>query len=268
VNHYPRHVGDFIRATVGLTLAERGAYDALLDHYYANEGPLPLDKRGRYRMANAITKAERDAVDYVVFRFFTEGPDGWHNARADREIAAYQGRAETARKNGANGGRPPNRKETESVISGNPEETGSKTNQEPVTSNQNQKQGQKQKRSARGRAPPAGKPASRSPRTPIPDTFAVSDRVAAWAAENGHDRLPERLASFRLKCQAKGYEYADWDAAFMEAIRANWAMLGDQRQATAPTAAVSALSVVGKQTTQSLKRWIDTEGVRDGTTGP
>ena len=60
---------------------------------------------------------------------------------------------------------------------------------------------------------------------PLPEDFGVADRVRAWAAEKGHDRLDQHLESFRAKAAAKGYTYADWDAAFMEAIRENWAKL-------------------------------------------
>ncbi len=30
---------------------------------------------------------------------------------------------------------------------------------------------------------------------------------------------------FKAKCRANGYKYVDWDAAFMEAIRGDWAEL-------------------------------------------
>ena len=58
---------------------------------------------------------------------------------------------------------------------------------------------------------------------PMPDDFGISDRVTAWAKEKGHANLEEHLESFRHKAKAKGYLYADWDDAFMEAIRKNWA---------------------------------------------
>lgn len=61
--------------------------------------------------------------------------------------------------------------------------------------------------------------------TPLPENFSVSDRVKAWAAQKGFDRLDEHCESFRRKCEAKGYTYADWDSAFMEAIREDWAKL-------------------------------------------
>lgn len=69
-------------------------------------------------------------------------------------------------------------------------------------------------------------PRKRAPsRSAMPVDFGISARVRSWAAEKGHDRLEQHLESFRAKATAKGYTYADWDAAFMEAIRENWAKL-------------------------------------------
>lgn len=62
-------------------------------------------------------------------------------------------------------------------------------------------------------------------KTPIPDNFTISDRVKKWAEEKGYINLQEHLESFISKCKAKGYEYVDWDSAFMEAIRGDWAKI-------------------------------------------
>ena len=78
--------------------------------------------------------------------------------------------------------------------------------------------------SKRGKAPKAVK-------TRIPTDFAVSDAVAAWAASRGFDCLDIHLESFKAKSAAKAYSYADWDAAFMEAIRQDWAGLRSGRGA-------------------------------------
>lgn len=79
-------------------------------------------------------------------------------------------------------------------------------------------------------APPLAKKPAESKRpaskTAIPDDFGISERVRRWAAENGHQRLGEHLDSFKRKVAARGYRYVDWDAAFMEAIREDWAKLG------------------------------------------
>lgn len=77
-----------------------------------------------------------------------------------------------------------------------------------------------------GKGEKKDQPRKRAPsKSAMPNDFSVSDRVKAWAAEKGHDRLDQHLESFRAKATAKGYTYADWDAAFMEAIRENWAKL-------------------------------------------
>lgn len=57
----------------------------------------------------------------------------------------------------------------------------------------------------------------------MPADFGISPAVRAWALEHGFEQLEEHLAAFRVKCAAHGYRYVSWDAAFMQAIRANWA---------------------------------------------
>ena len=99
MNHYPHHIGDFAKKTKGLSLTEKGAYRELLDQYYANEAPLPLDRREIYRMAVAATPAERKAVDYVLGKYFVERTDGYHQKRANEEIELYRKR----KKAGASG---------------------------------------------------------------------------------------------------------------------------------------------------------------------
>lgn len=71
----------------------------------------------------------------------------------------------------------------------------------------------------------------------MPADFGVSDAVKAWAASKGYDRLDEHCEAFRNKASAKGYTYADWDKAFMEAVREDWAKLrGGGRNGVAPPA--------------------------------
>ncbi len=72
---------------------------------------------------------------------------------------------------------------------------------------------------------PRAKRRSKPETSPLPDDFGISDSVKTWAVAKGHSRLSEHLESFRAKAKAKGYTYADWDAAFMEAIRNDWARI-------------------------------------------
>ena len=57
----------------------------------------------------------------------------------------------------------------------------------------------------------------------MPADFGVSERVAEWAKERGFTELDQHLEVFKRKAIAKGYTYASWDDAFMEAIRQDWA---------------------------------------------
>lgn len=155
MHYYKKNIGDYRSATAHLSLLEHGVYSWLLDTYYLNEKPLPLNERELFRMALARSEDERNAVRDILSEFFVETESGWVNNRCESEVKAYHAKAETNRKNGGNGGRPkkqakenpngfqdnsgniPNstHKETHSVNSGIPQETLT-INQEPLTINQ------------------------------------------------------------------------------------------------------------------------------------
>lgn len=88
---------------------------------------------------------------------------------------------------------------------------------EPELDEQGQTPSRRSKTAKTGKARPG--------KTRLPDDFAMSDRVREWAQSRGYDRLDEHLDAFRRKCVAKGYTYASWDDALMEAIREDWAKL-------------------------------------------
>lgn len=227
MHYYKHHIGDYRRDTGHLSLLEHGIYRQLLDWYYLEESPIPLETHSVYRRLSARTESEMRAVDAVLSDFFTKTADGWINGRCDSEIEEYQGNTEKNRENGKRGGRP---KKTQSVSDGfnletqaepnfNPSETLT-INHKPLTINQEPLKEQKQ--SAPDGDPPK-KPKSR--KTPIPENFSISDRVSAWATAKGHNRLEERLEHFVSRCKMAGYQYVDWDEAFMTAIRDDWAKL-------------------------------------------
>lgn len=74
----------------------------------------------------------------------------------------------------------------------------------------------------------------KQPKVSMPEGFGVSERVRAWAKEKGHDRLDERMEHFKGKALANGYTYADWDEAFMGAVRDDWAKLPPARNPSVP----------------------------------
>lgn len=104
MNFYKRFIGDIQAKTGGLTLAEFGAYDRLLDHYYSTEKPVPADEV--HRICRAMSAAERGAVDKVLAKFFELTPEGWAQSKADEQIAKALPLIEAARENGKKGGRP------------------------------------------------------------------------------------------------------------------------------------------------------------------
>lgn len=69
-----------------------------------------------------------------------------------------------------------------------------------------------------------------SRKTSLPKDFSISDRVAKWAEEKGHTFLEQHLENFIDQAKAKGYQYKDWDSAFMTAIRKDWAGLTKNKE--------------------------------------
>lgn len=89
MNYFEKHIGDWIRDTVSLTMLEDGAYNRLIDQYYQTERALPIDKKLVYRLARANSSAERKAVDFVVENFFDKTEDGYVQKRAEVELTRY-----------------------------------------------------------------------------------------------------------------------------------------------------------------------------------
>lgn len=98
MNFYKHYLGDYARDTKGLSLTEHGAYRVLLDHVYATEDRLPDDMTELYRIAGAMTTAERKAVEKVAARFFPVNGDGRrYNKRAEEEIQKHSGQVQANR---------------------------------------------------------------------------------------------------------------------------------------------------------------------------
>lgn len=98
MNYYEHHLGDYAQATAHLSFVEDSAYGRLLRKYYADEKPLPAELRAVQRLVGARTEEEREAVQVVLEEFFILESDGWHNKRADAEIAKFNVKKEKARK--------------------------------------------------------------------------------------------------------------------------------------------------------------------------
>ena len=62
-------------------------------------------------------------------------------------------------------------------------------------------------------------------KTSLPDDFTITSELQAWADQHHYGDLNPHLDNFRDKVAANGYRYADWVAAFRNAVRDDWAKL-------------------------------------------
>ena len=147
MNYYPFHIGDFRSGTVNMTRQARWIYRDLLDVYYDTEGPLTDDFEALCDSVGVESEDERRIVERLLRFKFVKCDDGYRNEVCDRVIAEYKLKAETAKANGKRGGRPRKQSVSDEKPSGFqsgsdpqptgvPAETGSQTNQEPITNNQ------------------------------------------------------------------------------------------------------------------------------------
>jgi len=221
VNHYPRHIGDYLKKTLGLTMLQDGAYNRALDWYYAQERPLP-PKPAVYGELRCMTRVDREAVDVVLARYFTEDPDGYRHGRCDEEIERYANRAESARNNGRNGGRPRNRTGTESDTEQEPSRFVEKTESGTESkTNQNQNQNQNQKNPEDGRALSEHRPA-RARGLALSPTWTVPDELATWAMSERRwtrEKVDRVAAEFRDYWLATGTVRKDWNATWRLWVR-------------------------------------------------
>lgn len=93
---YPKYPGDYARKTRELSMLEHGAYNLLMDHYYSTAKALPYqcssnaelmpDHSRLYRVCNAVTQAERDAVDFILANYFEQREGSYYNSRIEAII--------------------------------------------------------------------------------------------------------------------------------------------------------------------------------------
>jgi uncharacterized protein YdaU (DUF1376 family) len=252
VNYYPHHIGDYSAATAHLTWAEDMAYTRLIRLYYQSEAPIPLDMRQVYRLIRASSEAEREAVDTVLAEFFTREEDGFHQKRCDEEIAkARESTEENEAKRRNERERQQRHRQRRKELFDALREYGSipkwdstleqletllqryqsdtchapvtrditvtdtdlqrlSNNQEPITKDKDIR--------PRGRTV--------SSKRAIPDDWSPKPETVEKLSREFGLRVPEDVnryvAAFRDACEAKEYQYADFDAAFRNCVRQDW----------------------------------------------
>ena len=94
MNYYPFHMGDYSAHTAHLSWEEDLIYRRLLDLYYLHEKAVPADVQ---RLARLIRMPKQTAaIESVLQEFFELGDDGWHNKRADEELARLNEKSEAS----------------------------------------------------------------------------------------------------------------------------------------------------------------------------
>lgn len=214
---YKHFIGDYQRKTAALSMVEHGAYRLMLDEFYSNGEPLPLDRKALYRLVRADGPAERKAVDTILTRFWHESPQGWVNARALEEIT-FAGTVSTTNRNTALAREAARRaaREAERAEHERDHEPGHAEQHEASTETaphaRDQSHSQSQKKNPR---------AERGAR--IPDGWRPSDAALAWAAEDKPDvDTDAATAAFVDYFAAKTGQDAtalDWDARWRNWIR-------------------------------------------------
>lgn len=212
MRHFAHHIGDYAAATAHLSFVEDAAYHRLLRLYYRDERALPADVAACQRLVAARSKEERAAVDAMLHEFFTLEDDGWHQSRADDELAAYQLRSDAARENGRLGGRPKTKRKPNDKPTGNQDGLQNEPNEkltnnhEPITSNQGEAP------LAPRSADDAGKP---NRATRLPDGWQASPTLDDFAREQGLEPStvwPKFIDHWRAAAGPNARKL-DWDAA-------------------------------------------------------
>jgi uncharacterized protein YdaU (DUF1376 family) len=237
VNYYERYVGDYQRDTAHLSLAEHGAYNMLLDTYYATERPLPADDAALCRICRAFGTAEQKAVKAVADQFFPVASDGLrHSRKCDEVIADAQKRINAAKANGKKGGRPQKLK-TEEIPKTNPSDnpTGNPVGFDQLTQRQSsptpapipkEESGAVVDSTVVGGTDGDGRTAPRLPDIPNPPT-----EIGHWCSffiREGFDADKVHTIKFRTKC-------GEWAAAGVKLEQMREAMLcGDVKNGGRP----------------------------------
>jgi len=132
MHYYKFNIADYRKDTSHLTTIEHGIYRQLIDWYYLDEKPIPLETQVVSRRLRLGSDMEFSSLQNVLSDFFKEGKTGYVHKRIEVEIKDYQEQVEKNKNNGKLGGRP---KKTQVVIHGFSNESQNNPNHKPLTIN-------------------------------------------------------------------------------------------------------------------------------------
>ena len=129
MHYYSFNVSDYRKDTVHLSRLEHSIYRDLIDWYYLDETPIPLETQSVSRRLRLASQEELDALFAVLSDFFTRTEDGYRHSRIDAEIAHYHSLKARNQANGSKGGRPKN------PVGSQSQPTGKATNNQELRTN-------------------------------------------------------------------------------------------------------------------------------------
>ena len=222
MNYYRRYIGDYHSKTLPLTPTDHGVYGLMLDFYYAEELPLPLDLDEIHAICRAARPEDRKAVDKVLGRYFERRADGYHNERADKEIQTSQQARINGRGHTGNGGggatETVTHKRTGSGAEEQPKQGADRDILQPPSSNRQPPAASPQ--------PPEGQKKQTARATRLPDAWQLDPELLAWALKD----QPSWTAEHAQRVAAKFVDYwhaipgakgrkLDWSATWRNWVR-------------------------------------------------
>lgn len=217
MHYYQFNISVWALHTSHLTLEEECVYRRLLDYYYDTELPIPKETKLVIRRLRLLSYEH--IVESILNEFFHLESDGWHNNRADIEIADYKNKAEKARNNGKKGGRPKQNKgiETDPVILANPEETTLQANYKLLTNNYELRTNSL----VTAQAPTPKKLAKRLPDDWRPDReyFEAAKLIKPDMTQEWFVQVAHKFKDYWIAKAGKDATKADWLATWRNWIR-------------------------------------------------
>jgi uncharacterized protein YdaU (DUF1376 family) len=136
LHYYQFNIGDYRKDTVHLSRLEHSIYRDLIDWYYLDEAPIPLEIQPVSRRLRLTSDEERAALEAVLNDFFEPTDEGWRHARIDEDIKNYQGKCETNRAIALQREARKRTKRAEDSTSRARDVTKREPNHKPITNNQ------------------------------------------------------------------------------------------------------------------------------------
>jgi uncharacterized protein YdaU (DUF1376 family) len=95
MHYYQFNIGDYSKDAKHLTLEEDAIYRRLIDLYYLDETPIPLDLKIVSR--KILARGKEDSILDILIEFFDESESGYLHLRIEKDIAKYHSKSEKAK---------------------------------------------------------------------------------------------------------------------------------------------------------------------------